>query len=155
MGEACPRSAPSNKATIAFGEEFLYALKAGSAGGRLRRPSSRRQCHRGHRGTSLTYSPAHSCHFSARRFWLTGYDRGQSTHEEKDMTLERGDRVIFTRNTWGLLWPVRKGTKGIVTRAGWWSWPNIEVTLESGRKLTVSRDAVGKIGRKSWWWWPS
>jgi hypothetical protein len=69
------------------------------------------------------------------------------------MTLERGDRVIFTRNTWGLLWPVRKGTKGIVTRAGWWSWPNIEVTLESGRKLTVSRDAVGKIGRKSWWWW--
>jgi hypothetical protein len=68
------------------------------------------------------------------------------------MTLERGDRVIFTRNTWGLLWPVRKGTKGIVTRAGWWSWPNIEVTLESGRKLTVSRDAVGKIGRKSWWW---
>ena len=72
------------------------------------------------------------------------------------MRLERGDRVIFTRSMWGLLllWPVPKGTKGIVTRAGWWRH-NIEVTLESGRKLTVSRDAVGKIGRKSWWWWPS
>ena len=66
------------------------------------------------------------------------------------MTLERGDRVIFTRTT-GVLRPVPKGTKGIVTSAWWW-WPNIEVTLESGRKLTVSRDAVGKIGRKSWWW---
>ena len=32
-------------------EEFLYELKAGPAGGRLRRPSSRRQPHDGHRGT--------------------------------------------------------------------------------------------------------
>ena len=70
------------------------------------------------------------------------------------MTLERGDRVIFTRTTGGLLWPVRKGTKGTVTRAGWWCWPNIEVTLESGRRLTISRDAVSKIGRKKSWWWP-
>src|SRR5215207_3744834 len=31
-------------------EEFLYELKAGPAGGRLRRPSSRRQPHDGHRG---------------------------------------------------------------------------------------------------------
>jgi hypothetical protein len=31
---------PSSKATIVFGEEFLYELKAGPAGGRLRRPSS-------------------------------------------------------------------------------------------------------------------
>jgi hypothetical protein len=31
---------PVSKATIAFGEEFLYELKAGPAGGRLRRPSS-------------------------------------------------------------------------------------------------------------------
>jgi hypothetical protein len=67
------------------------------------------------------------------------------------MTLERGDRVIFTRNAGCLLWPVPKGKKGTVTRAGWW-WPNIEVTLENGRKLTVSRDAVSKIGRKNWWW---
>jgi hypothetical protein len=81
------------------------------------------------------------------------YDRGQSTYKEKDMTLERGDRVIFTRKTGGILRPVPKGTKGTVTRAGWWWWPNIEVTLESGRKLTVSRDAVSKIGRNSWWWW--
>jgi hypothetical protein len=35
-------------------ETFLYTLKAGPAGGRLRRPSSRRQPHDGHRGTGLT-----------------------------------------------------------------------------------------------------
>jgi hypothetical protein len=35
-------------------EDFLYTLKAGPAGGRLRRPSSRRQRHDGHRGTGLT-----------------------------------------------------------------------------------------------------
>jgi hypothetical protein len=35
-------------------EEFLYELKAGPAGGRLRRPSSRRQRHGGHRGAGLT-----------------------------------------------------------------------------------------------------
>jgi hypothetical protein len=35
-------------------EEFLYILKAGPAGGRLRRPSSRRQRHDGHRGTGPT-----------------------------------------------------------------------------------------------------
>ena len=70
------------------------------------------------------------------------------------MALERGDRVIFTRTTCGFLWPVFKGTKGTVTGAGWWYWPNIEVTLGSGRKLTVARDAVSKIGRKKSWWWP-
>jgi hypothetical protein len=31
------------KATISVGEKFLYDFKAGPAGGRLRRPSSRRQ----------------------------------------------------------------------------------------------------------------
>jgi hypothetical protein len=35
-------------------EEFLYELKAGPAGGRLRRPSSRRQRHDGRRGAGLT-----------------------------------------------------------------------------------------------------
>src|SRR5215208_6366638 len=35
-------------------EKFLYELKAGPAGGRLRRPSSRRQRPDGHRGTGLT-----------------------------------------------------------------------------------------------------
>jgi hypothetical protein len=35
-------------------EKFLYELKAGPAGGRLRRPSSRRQRHDGHRRTGLT-----------------------------------------------------------------------------------------------------
>jgi hypothetical protein len=34
--------------------DFLYTLKAGPAGGRLRRPSSRRQPHDGHRETGLT-----------------------------------------------------------------------------------------------------
>jgi hypothetical protein len=37
-----------------LGETFLYELKAGPAGGRLRRPSSRRQRHDGHRGAGLT-----------------------------------------------------------------------------------------------------
>jgi hypothetical protein len=35
-------------------EDFLYTIKAGPAGGRLRRPSSRRQRHDGHRGAGLT-----------------------------------------------------------------------------------------------------
>jgi hypothetical protein len=35
-----PASRPTSKATITIGEEFLYTLKAGPAGGRLRRPSS-------------------------------------------------------------------------------------------------------------------
>jgi hypothetical protein len=35
-------------------ETFLYTLKAGPAGGRLRRPSSRRQRHDAHRASSLT-----------------------------------------------------------------------------------------------------
>jgi hypothetical protein len=38
VGEACPRSAPSSRATIALGEDFLYEFKAGPAGG-LRPPS--------------------------------------------------------------------------------------------------------------------
>ena len=36
------------------GETFLYTLKAGPAGGRLRRPSSRRQRHDDHREAGLT-----------------------------------------------------------------------------------------------------
>jgi hypothetical protein len=39
-------------------DEFLYELKAGPAGGRLRRPSSRRQRYDGHRGTGLTLHAA-------------------------------------------------------------------------------------------------
>jgi hypothetical protein len=35
-------------------EKFLYELKAGPAGGRLRRPPSRRQRRGGHRGAGLT-----------------------------------------------------------------------------------------------------
>ena len=35
-GAASQPSAPSSKATIAFGEEFLYKLKAGPPGGRPR-----------------------------------------------------------------------------------------------------------------------
>jgi hypothetical protein len=37
-------------------EEFLYELKAGPAGGRLRRPSSRRQRHDGNRGIHSRYT---------------------------------------------------------------------------------------------------
>jgi hypothetical protein len=70
------------------------------------------------------------------------------------MRLERGDRVIFTENEngfLGLLGPsVRKGTEGTVTKAGW--GPNVEVALENGTKLTVSKDKVSKIGRKRNWW---
>ena len=42
----------ASKATIAFGEEFLYELKAGPAGGRLRRPSSA-----GKRQQKIAYLP--------------------------------------------------------------------------------------------------
>src|SRR5215213_8320462 len=47
--------APSSRATIALGEDFLYELKAGlrAASGR---PSAR-QRHAGHRGTGLTLRP--------------------------------------------------------------------------------------------------
>jgi hypothetical protein len=53
-----PASRPTSKATITFGEEFLYTLKAGPAGGRLRRPSSRRQRHDGDRGTGPPHAQA-------------------------------------------------------------------------------------------------
>jgi hypothetical protein len=43
-------------------ERFLYELKAGPAGGRLRRPSSRRQRRDGHRGASLTVQPSRHRH---------------------------------------------------------------------------------------------
>jgi hypothetical protein len=70
------------------------------------------------------------------------------------MAFERGDRVIFTKNTGGFLRPfVRKGTEGTVTKGGWWWGLGIEVTLENGKKLTVSRDEISKIGRKKSWWW--
>jgi hypothetical protein len=39
---------------------FHTRLKAGPAGGRLRRPSSRRQRHDGHRGTGLTFQTEES-----------------------------------------------------------------------------------------------
>jgi hypothetical protein len=41
-------------------ENFPYEFKAGPAGGRLRRPSSRRQRHDGHRGTGLTFQTEES-----------------------------------------------------------------------------------------------
>jgi hypothetical protein len=46
------RSARARQAFGAVGL-FLYDLKAGPAGGRLRRPSSRRQRHHGHQGIGL------------------------------------------------------------------------------------------------------
>jgi hypothetical protein len=69
------------------------------------------------------------------------------------MRLERGDRVIFTKDVGSILglWPLaRKGTEGTVTKARWGA--NVEVTLASGRKLTVSKNKVSKIGRKTSWW---
>jgi hypothetical protein len=63
------------------------------------------------------------------------------------MILERGDRVIFTRNAGCFLWPVPKGKKGTVTRAGWW-WPNIEVTLESEESSPfLGMQLPGSVGR--------
>jgi hypothetical protein len=41
-------------------EDFLYILKAGPAGGRLRRPPSRRQRHDGHPGTGLNFQTEES-----------------------------------------------------------------------------------------------
>jgi hypothetical protein len=38
-------------------------------------------------------------------------------------------------------------------KAGWWWGLGIEVTLENGKKLTVSRDEISKIGRQKSWWW--
>jgi hypothetical protein len=68
------------------------------------------------------------------------------------MALEKGDRVIFTKDAGGILRPfVRKGTEGTVTKAGGWG-SDTEVTLENGTKLTVSQDEVSKIGGKSGWW---
>jgi hypothetical protein len=65
------------------------------------------------------------------------------------MRLERGDRVIFTKNVGGFLRPfVRKGTEATVTKAGGWG-SQTEVTLKNGRKLTVSRNEVTKIDRWS------
>ena len=66
------------------------------------------------------------------------------------MRLERGDRVIFTKAVGGFLRPyVRKGREATVTKAGSGWGVNVEVTLESGKKLTVSRNEVAKIDRKS------
>jgi hypothetical protein len=50
---ACRRPAPSCPRCCGRWETFLYTLKAGPAGGRLRRPSSRRQRHAGHRAAGL------------------------------------------------------------------------------------------------------
>jgi hypothetical protein len=47
-------------------KDFPFMLKAGPAGGRLRRPSSRRQQHDGHRGTDLTLH-ARWCESTRRR----------------------------------------------------------------------------------------
>jgi hypothetical protein len=47
-------------------ETFLYILKAGPAGGRLRRPSSRRQRHDGHLG-ELAYWRANAARASVAR----------------------------------------------------------------------------------------
>jgi hypothetical protein len=68
------------------------------------------------------------------------------------MALEKGDRVIFTKDAGGILRPyVAKGTEGTVTKAGGWG-SDTEVTRENGTKLTVSQDEVSKIGGKSSWW---
>jgi hypothetical protein len=53
-------------------EDFLYILKAGPAGGRLRRPSSRRQRHDGHPGAGLTEHSADPAGFMLRCSWHQG-----------------------------------------------------------------------------------
>jgi hypothetical protein len=68
------------------------------------------------------------------------------------MRLQRGDRVIFTKNVGPFVRPrVRKGTEATVTNAGGWG-SRTEVRLKNGKKLTVSRSEVTKIDRwRSWW----
>jgi hypothetical protein len=58
----CSHSVPSSKATIAFGEEFLYELKAGPAG-----PATTN----GRRATGLTLAPpwCRSIEGSSTSFW--------------------------------------------------------------------------------------
>jgi hypothetical protein len=47
---------------------------------------------------------------------------------------------------------VRKGAEATVTKAGSGWGVNVEVTLEKGKKLTVSRNEITKIDRwRSWW----
>jgi hypothetical protein len=57
------------------GETFLYTLKAGPAGGRLRRPSSRRRRRHGHREIGLTYRSGHSHSSAAYPLVLDGLER--------------------------------------------------------------------------------
>jgi len=54
---------------------FLYSLKAGPAGGRLRRPSSRRQRHDGHRRTGLTLPHPGTGSIHGRPSFSPGVDR--------------------------------------------------------------------------------
>jgi len=71
------------------------------------------------------------------------------------MALQKGDRVMFTKNVGGIWRPlVWKGTKATVTKSACW-WSDAEVTLRSGTRLTVRTHEVSKIGRRRWWeWWP-
>jgi hypothetical protein len=57
--------------------EVLYTLKAGPAGGRLRRPSSRRQRHNGHRGTGLTLTQGTNPRHAGRRMFSPGRQKGR------------------------------------------------------------------------------
>jgi hypothetical protein len=60
-------------------ETFLYILKAGPAGGRLRRPSSRRQRHDGNRGTGLTlHSGGYEATPGGRRLFSRSIRRADS-----------------------------------------------------------------------------
>jgi hypothetical protein len=55
--------------------DFSYTLKAGPAGGRLRRPSSRRQRHDGHRRTGLTLPHPGTGSIHGRPWFSPGVDR--------------------------------------------------------------------------------
>src|SRR5215216_4362355 len=71
--KACQRSAPYVHAGEVRCEEFLYELKAGPAGGRLRRPSSRRQRHDGHPGVGLTEHSSRSHRFHVEMLLASGH----------------------------------------------------------------------------------
>jgi hypothetical protein len=64
-------------------EILPYEFKAGPAGGRLRRPSSRRQRHDGYRGTGLTLHPRGNHTVGAQRrdgadgVWAGGQPSGR------------------------------------------------------------------------------
>jgi hypothetical protein len=63
-------------------EDFLYTIKAGPAGGRLRRPSSRRQRHDGRRGAGPTLHGRGAHHIEVKMVSPSGSQERQGYHRD-------------------------------------------------------------------------